>query len=157
MGAASACTIDQTHLADITSAEEQAFVAKLLREAGGEDAWFGLTLLDTFSWSDGSIFSNDSWYDLTSTSHTICFRLQKQTTESYILSDGWACEHTSRYICEYKGSHWKNKLSNLIKLTKKEKEKEKKKQNKTKKKPLIWDTFAQLIGKNITIVKDMTF
>ena len=93
----------QAHLADITSVEEQEFVVELLTASGGEDAWFGLTLLDSLSWSDGSMLSNESWYNITSNSNTICYRLQYQVTEGSIWNDEEACEDTNRYICEYAG------------------------------------------------------
>ena len=71
--AASACVMNLTHLTDITSSEEQEFVVELLKGTGSKDVWFGLTLLDSLSWSDGLFLSNESYAlcDITSNTNTI--------------------------------------------------------------------------------------
>ena len=73
--------------------------------AGGGDAWFGLTLseLDSLSWSDGKILPPGSWYDIRIDSKGICFQFMNiRGTNEYRWKDQ-ACDESSRYVCEYEG------------------------------------------------------
>ena len=93
----------QAHLTDITSIGEQKFVVKLLTKSGGGDAWFGLTLLDSLSWSDGTPLSHASWCKVKTVNSTICYRLQYQDNEEFSWNNEWGCENGIAFICKNKG------------------------------------------------------
>ena len=101
--AVAACNRTLAHLTDITSIEEQKFVVDLLPTSDEESAWFGLTLLDSESWSDGSILLPGPWYDITTDGTSICYRLQTQGYQRYKWNDAWSCDIANRFICEYEG------------------------------------------------------
>ena len=102
--AARACGPDG-HLADITSPEEQEFIATLLNATVSGDAWFGLFVNpennETLTWSNGLPFIPESWQHIVQDESVFCIRLREDSS-GYTWQDR-DCGLPFRFICEFEG------------------------------------------------------
>ena len=100
--AAEACALDNAHLADIKSEEEQEFIGSWLQDINADDTWFGLHKVNgEWVWSDDSSVEFDAWARPIEPDNTdVCVRLVK--SRSYQWGDLW-CDYSRSYICERNG------------------------------------------------------
>ena len=101
--AMNACASDGSHLAIITSAEEQHFVDDFLKENNANiEVWFDLHLESgEYVWSDGSPLQFTAWLPDQPNNDGNCNRLRYREGKY-----GWAdlvCSHQYNYLCEMEG------------------------------------------------------
>ncbi|XP_072016750.1 snaclec purpureotin subunit beta-like [Amphiura filiformis] len=98
--ASRACTAANSHLVDITSQEEQDFLAGKLDSQGSGDAWIGLSsqnISGPLYWTDGSPLDFEAWTFVGRNDGGTCIRMSAWTGK-------WGdrpCDTKYRFVCEF--------------------------------------------------------
>ena len=101
--AAEACTDFGGHLVDITTQEEQDYLAGVLSERNSSDVWIGLTSSTKggpLFWSDGSSLEFKAWDILGRNENQTCIRMNN--AYNYRWGDR-GCNWSYGYVCELAG------------------------------------------------------
>ncbi|XP_072036319.1 uncharacterized protein [Amphiura filiformis] len=100
-GASSTCTAANSHLVDITSQEEQYFLAGKLNSQGSGDAWIGLSSQnndDPLYWTDDSPLDFEAWDSYGRNDGGTCIRMNDGS--NYRWGDK-ECSTNYRFVCEF--------------------------------------------------------
>ena len=99
--ARSACTQEGSHLVDITTQEEQDYLAEILDAVNSSDVWIGLTGSGTNAplyWTDGTPLDFTAWDDIGRNEGGTCVRMNDEF--NYRWGDR-SCSTEYGYMCEY--------------------------------------------------------
>ena len=95
------CTREGGHLVDVTTQEEQDYLAEILTAAGSDDVWLGLTGSEDHAplfWTDGSPLNFTAWDSNGRNKGETCVKMN--IAENYKWGDK-SCSHSTGYVCEF--------------------------------------------------------